>query len=96
MALSREKRLGSGSRETLLLMSSKNAEIHHPVSNGHLSSGPTPKAGEREEREGEGEAGGGEKVRRQSEYRYTNTGDHLVINGFTILEISCEQSSKIR
>lgn len=25
-------------RETLLLMSSKNAEIHHPVSDGHLSS----------------------------------------------------------
>lgn len=78
-------------------MSSKNAEIHHPVSNGHLSSRPTPKAGEREEREKEKQKEEEEEGRfggRAS--RYTDAGVHLVINGFTILEISCEQSSKIR
>lgn len=86
-------------RETLLLMSSKNAEIHHPVSDGHLSSRPTPEArGAQEEgwREGEGGRGGeGEKVRRQSEPIHRHR-VHSVINGFTILEISWKQSSRIR
>ena len=80
-------------------MSSKNAEIHHPVSNGHLSSRPTPKVGEREEREKEKQKEEEEEEERRfggRASRYTDAGVHLVINGFTILEICCEQSSKIR
>lgn len=77
-------------RETLLLMSSKNAEIHHPVSDGHLSSRPTLEADEVDE--------GEEKVSEaERERRYTPTpGPLRVINGFTILEISWEQRSRIR
>ena len=81
-------------------MSSKNAEIHHPVSNGHLSSGPTPKAGEREEREKEKQKKEEKEEEEEEKRRFGGranryTGVHFVINGFTILEISCEQSSKI-
>lgn len=71
-------------------MSSKNAEIHHPVSNGHLSSRPTLEADEVDE--GEGKVSEAERER-----RYTPTpGPLRVINGFTILEISWEQRSRIR
>lgn len=77
-------------RETLLLMSSKNAEIHHPVSDGHLSSRPTLEADEVDE--------GEEKVSEAERAPiHTDTpGPLRVINGFTILEISWEQRSRIR
>lgn len=77
-------------RETLLLMSSKNAEIHHPVSDGHLSSRPTLEADEVDE--------GEEKVSEAERAPiHTDTpGPLWVINGFTILEISWEQRSRIR
>lgn len=63
-------------RETLLLMSSKNAEIHHPVSDGHLSSRPTPEARGAQE---EGWREGGKEEEKERRFggranRYTDTG----------------------